>query len=108
MQSFIEKHILLEEMYEDHYYPKFLVDKLKIIMLETIEYLLSGKHDKDEVQEKLDEMTIKINNLQEDFYENDSEIETVARECIATDVQYILDYFSLDIDVEEALRERDW
>ena len=53
-------------------------------------------------------MTIGINELEEDFEENDSEIETVARDCIGTTVEYILRYFDIDIDIEEAIRERDW
>ena len=43
-----------------------------------------------------------------EFDENDSEIETVARECIAADVAYILEWFDIPIDTEEAIRERDW
>lgn len=108
MQNFTENHFLLEEMYDDQYYPKFLVDKLKMVIMDMVGYLVIGGHNKDEIQEKFDEMTININNLQEEFYENDSEIETVARECIAMDIEYIINYFNLAIDVEEALREREW
>ena len=34
--------------------------------------------------------------------------QTVARECIAADVAYILEWFNIPIDTEEAIRERDW
>ena len=47
-------------------------------------------------------------DLQEEFDENDSELETVARECIAENVAYILAWFNIPIDTEEAIRERDW
>lgn len=53
-------------------------------------------------------MTIAINDLQEEFEENDSEIETAARDSIATDVIEILKWFEIDLDVEDALGERDW
>lgn len=53
-------------------------------------------------------MTRAINDLQEEFDENDSEIETVARESIAVTVGDILGWFGIDIDTETALRERDW
>ena len=43
-----------------------------------------------------------------EFDENDSEIETVARDCIGENVGYILAWFGISIDVEEAIRERDW
>ncbi len=53
-------------------------------------------------------MTLAINDLQEEFDENDSEIETVARDSIGVTVGYILDWFGIDIDVEDAIGERDW
>lgn len=56
----------------------------------------------------MDEVVCAINDLQNEFDENDSEIETVARECIAADVAYILEWFDIPIDTEEAIRERDW
>lgn len=56
----------------------------------------------------LDEAVCGINDLQEAFDENDSEIETVARESIAASVAYILKWFDIPIDTEEAIRERDW
>lgn len=53
-------------------------------------------------------MTIAINDLEEEFDENDSEIETVARESIGAAVDYILEWFDIGIDTEEAIGERDW
>ena len=32
----------------------------------------------------------------------------MARECIAATVAYILEWFVIPIDTEEAIRERDW
>ena len=40
--------------------------------------------------------------------ENDSEIETVARDSIAVTIEYILQWFNVDIDIETAVRDRDW
>ncbi len=84
MKAFDPNYKLLDEMYQDDYYPTFLVDKVK------------------------DELQNGINDLQEEFDEHDSEIETVARECIAATVAYILEWFNIPIDTEEAIRERDW
>ena len=53
-------------------------------------------------------MTEAINELQEEFEENDSELETAARESIGQNVEYILKWFGIDIDVEEAMEKRDW
>ena len=74
----------------------------------VIDLLESGETNTDAVQETLDEAVCGINDLQEEFDENDSEIETVARECIAATVAYILEWFGIPIDTEEAIRERDW
>ena len=60
------------------------------------------------IQNKFDEAVESINDLQDEFEENDSEIETVARDCIGETVGYILEWFDIPIDVEEAIRERDW
>lgn len=109
MKKLNEDFVYLEEMYCDDYYPKFLVDKVKACIVEVVEFLEKEEYSSlEEVQEKFDEMTIKINELQDEFEENDSEIETVARDSIGVTVDNILKYFEIDIDVEDAIGERDW
>ena len=83
MKAFDPNYKLLDEMYQDDYYPAFLVDKVKDELQKVIDLLESGETDIEAVQETLDEAVCGINDLQEEFDENDSEIETVARECIA-------------------------
>ena len=68
----------------------------------------TGETDTKVIQETLDQVVCAINDLQEEFDENDSEIETVARDCIGEAVGYVLEWFTIPIDVEEAIRERDW
>ena len=99
---------LLDEMYEDNYYPTFLVDKAKNELQKVIDLLESGETDTEVIQKTLDEAVCGINDLQDEFYENNSEIETVARDCIGVTVAYILEWFGIPIDMEEAIRERDW
>ena len=108
MKAFDRNYKLLEEMYQDEYYPDFLVDKVKAQLQKVIDLLESGETDREAVQEKLDEAVCYINDLQGKFVLNDSEIETVARDCIGESVGYILEWFGIPIDVEEAIRERDW
>ncbi|WP_414697434.1 DUF5713 family protein [Peptacetobacter sp. AB845] len=108
MKKFDINYDLLNEMYQDDYYPNFLVDKIRNELQKVIDLLETGEKDINIIQEKMDEIICSINNLQDEFDENDSEIETVARECIGETVGYILDYFDIPIDVEEAIRERDW
>lgn len=108
MKKFDINYVLLNEMYQDDYYPNFLVDKIRNELQKVIDLIESGEKDINIIQEKMDEIICSINNLQDEFDENDSEIETVARDCIGETVGYILDYFDIPIDVEEAIRERDW
>ena len=77
MKAFDPNYKLLDEMYQDDYYPAFLVDKVKDELQKVIDLLESGETDIEVVQETLDEAVCGINDLQEEFDENDSEIETV-------------------------------
>ena len=108
MKAFDENYKLLDEMYQDEYYPNFLVDKVRAELQKVIGLLESGESNTEVVQKKLDEAVCAINDLQDEFDENDSEIETVARDCIGVTVGYILEWFGIPIDIEEAIRERDW
>ncbi|MEY8391676.1 hypothetical protein D3Z36_08225 [Lachnospiraceae bacterium] len=108
MKKFDSDYRLLEGMYEDGYFPNFLVDKIKSLVQEVIVFLEEGEKDLGIIQQKFDEMTRAINDLQEEFEENDSELETGARESIGETVDYILKWFGIELDVEDALGERDW
>jgi len=108
MKQFDKNYKLLEDMYSDGYFPEFLVDKVRDLIQNVIDFLETGERDLDKIQARFDEMTLAINDLEEEFEENDSEIETVARESIGETVQYILEWFDIDIDVEDAIGERDW
>ena len=108
MKKFDKNYVLLEDMVNDDYYPKFLVDKVKDLIIPVIDLLENGEENKTVIQKALDTMTLAINDLQEEFDEHDSELETVARDSIATTIGDILEYFDIDIDIETALAERDW
>lgn len=99
---------LLKDMYEDDYFPDFLVDKVKDAIKEAVSFIEGGNHTIEEIQGAFDRMTLKINGLGDEFGENGSEIETGARESIGETVDRILTYFEIDIDIEEAIREREW
>ena len=107
MRKFDES-LYLADMYNDDYFPNFLVNKVKAYIVDVVQYLESGERNIDDIQEKFDVMTEHINCLHEEFEENDSEIETGARESIGETVRHILKHFNIAIDVEEAIRNRDW
>jgi hypothetical protein len=98
----------LEDMYKDDYFPDKLVDKVKLAIENVVKFIEEGGHTTTEIQKAFDKMTITINGLQDEFERAGSEIETGARESIGETVMKILEYFRIDIDVEEAIRERDW
>ncbi len=108
MKRFDETYRFLKEMYHDGYFPDFLVDKIRAELENMVAFLETGVSDLGQIQEKFDTMTMAINDLQEEFEENDSEIETVARDSIATDVDKILRWFDVDLNVDDAIGERDW
>ncbi|EOS47914.1 MAG: hypothetical protein HFH43_02365 [Lachnospiraceae bacterium] len=108
MKKFDADYKLLEDMYEDGYFPDFLVDKLRDLIENVITFLETGEQDLQKIQEKFDEMTLAANDLEEEFEENGSELETAARESIGATVAYILQWFEINIGVEDAIRERDW
>jgi hypothetical protein len=98
----------IPEMSNDDYYPPFLVDKLKGVFKETVGQLEKGNLSNSDIQELFDKMIVKTNVLQEEFEENDSEFDTVARESIGMTIDKVLRYFEISMNIEEALRERDW
>ena len=108
MKKFDADYKLLEDMYEDGYFPDFLVDKLRDLIENVITFLETGEQDLQKIQEKFDEMTLAANDLEEEFEENGSALETAARESIGATVAYILQWFEINIGVEDAIRERDW
>ncbi len=108
MKKFDSDYEMLKDMYQDGYFPDFLVDKIKCLLQEMVAFLETGEKEVQKVQQKFDEMTLAINDLQEEFEENDSELETAARESIGETVEYILNWFDIDMDVEDAIGQRDW
>ncbi len=104
----MKEEYYLKDMYNDDYYPKFLVDKIKNILKDLVNILENGETNLTTIQDLFDKATIEINQLEDEFLENDSDIETIARESIGETVYHILKTYNINIDLEEAIRERDW
>jgi tRNA uridine 5-carbamoylmethylation protein Kti12 len=103
-----EDFVFLKDMYADDYFPNQLVDKIRNLIKEVVHFIESGNRTESEIQVQLDRIINGINDLQDEFYENDSEIETVARESIGETISNVLNHFNINIDDEEAIRARDW
>lgn len=106
----VKIYSFLAEMYEDPYFPKKCVDKGKMILIDLC-FNIENTQPKDLEQLYLltHAATDKFNDLQEDFDENDSEIETAARDCIGMDFEFIaISYGFENADVEELIATREW
>jgi Family of unknown function (DUF5713) len=106
----LKNYPFLNEMYQDEYFPNHCVDMGKEILLDLCFQI---EHQKPQTLEELYHLTHtateKFNDLEEVFYENDSEIETVARDCIGTDFHFIATtYGFVDADIEELIATREW
>lgn len=103
-------HPFLKGMYDDGYFPNNLVDKCKDILVDLcFQIEQSQPKSLDALYELTHAATNKFNDLQEEFDENESEIETVARECIAENFEFIaISYGFKEADIEELIATRDW
>ncbi|CAM2961399.1 hypothetical protein SAMN05444143_11317 [Flavobacterium succinicans] len=105
----LKNYAYLKDMYTDSYFPKFLVDKVKIILIELcIDIEKTAPKNLDELYKLTYTATKKINDLQNEFSEQNSEIETGARESIATDFDFIAKAYGFNADSEELIAPREW
>ena len=106
----IKNYSFLDEMYKDDYFPNVCVDMGKEILIDLC-FQIERENPKNlgELYKLTHIATEKFNDLEEVFDENDSEIETVARDCIGTDFLFIANSYGFnDADNEELIATRDW
>lgn len=103
------RHVFLADMYADDYFPKYLVDQGRDILLELC-HTLETQPPKglDELYVHTHRATERFNALQEAFEEADSELETAARESIGMDFAFIAEAYGFEADVEELIAPREW
>ncbi len=106
----IKNHEFLSSMYQDSYFPDFLVDKCKAVLLELCQNIeQKNPQSLEELYALTHSATDKINDLEDDFNENGSEIETGARECLAVDFEFIAHAYGFkNADIEELIATREW
>lgn len=107
-EAFGKDYQILADMYNDDFYPKFLVDKLKSELEKIIAFLETGERNLGKIQNEFDRAFIEMNKLQDEFSKNNSELETVARESVWEAVEYIVRKFNLEIDFKEASRKMEF
>lgn len=105
----LARYEFLREMYADAYFPDPEVDKGKAILVELCEQIEATEPSSlDELYALTHAATERFNALAEDFETAGSEIETAARDCIATDFDAIARAYGFDADMEELVAPRDW
>lgn len=105
----MKDYVFLKDMYADSYFPIFLVDKVKTILIDLcFDIEKTSPKNLNELYTLTHSATIKINQLQDDFFEHDSEIETGARESIGQDFDIIAKSYGFNADVEELIAPREW
>lgn len=106
----IRNHSFLKGMYEDPYFPDFLVDKAKELLIELCAQIEEqNPQNAKELYVLTHIATEKFNDLQNVFDEHDSEIETYARESIASDFDFIAKAYGFaNADGEELIAPREW
>ena len=102
-------HSFLAEMYKDAYFPDLCVDRVKEVLVGMCERIEREKPaDLDALYRLSHAATEQINDLEELFFEHESEIETGAREAIAADFASIARAYGFDADVEQLIAPRNW
>jgi hypothetical protein len=104
----VRDHTLLKPMLTDAYYPGHLVAKGQDFLRQLAERIEREAPEGEAVCILTQATTEAFNQLQEEFWQADSEIETVAREAIAADVKFILEAYGYEVNIEKAITNRDW
>ena len=105
----LRNYSFLKSMYSDTYFPNFLVDKGKAILVDLC-FQIEKENPKNlsELYKLTHAATNKFNDLENEFGENGSEIETGARESIGGDFFFIAKAYGYDADIEELIATRYW
>jgi len=104
----VREHTFLQAMLTDSYFPKHLVGKGQLVLRQLAERIEREAPEGEAVYALTRATTETFNEMQEEFAEAGSEIETAAREAIGGDVAFILKAYGYDVDIEEAIANRDW
>lgn len=101
---------MLQDMYDDGYFPNFLVDKIKQILMDMCQTIEQTRPaDEAALLVLTHAATEKINDLEDEFEENDSELETGAREAMGAAFDFIVrSYGFADVGIEDVIAPRDW
>ncbi|CAL9381563.1 hypothetical protein SUDANB1_01073 [Streptomyces sp. enrichment culture] len=106
----VSTHPFLRGLYEDDYYPDDVLDRGRAILLALCERIERERPAGLAALYALTQAaTEEFNDLEAAFEASGSEIETVAREGIAEDFDFVARAYGFrDADVEELIATREW
>lgn len=109
----LQSHEFLADMYQDDYYPNHLVVKIEQILLAMCEQIEANPPATiGEFCAYSHPAVEAINELEDEFDEHDSELETVARECMGGEFATIARAYGFDKltgdEREEIIAPREW
>ncbi|MCP2328773.1 ATP-dependent RNA circularization protein (DNA/RNA ligase family) [Hamadaea flava] len=106
----VARYSFLAEMYQDDYYPDHVVDLGKAILVRMCDRIEAEQPaDLAALYAITHAATEEFNDLEEAFDQAGSEIETVARDAIGTDFDFIATAYGFaDADIEELISTREW
>ncbi len=105
----IKQYHFLEPMYHDPFFPKPLVDEGKDILINLC-FKIETQQPKNtkEFLVLTQEATEAFNQLDAKFMSQGSELETVAREAIAVDMEFIAKSYGFNENIETLIENREW
>jgi hypothetical protein len=110
MNNALASYAFPRGLYNDPYYPDHVLDKGKAILLRLCERIEAERPaDLAALYVLTQAATEEFNDLESEFDEAGSGIETVAREEIAESFWAIADAYGFaDADIEQLIATRDW
>jgi len=102
-------HPFLHDMRQDSYFPAPLVEQGRQILLRLCERIeREPPVDAAALCALTHAATLEFNVLGEAFEAQGSELESVARDNIGSDVDFIARSYGFDVDVEDLISPREW
>jgi hypothetical protein len=105
--SLLLRYSILEEIFKDDYFPKFLAEGGKLILAQLYEKIeCQDIQSLDALYNLTRAATVKFNALIDEFEENHVGIEPSVRDCISKDFDYIADSYGFVLTRKNV--ERKW
>lgn len=105
--EFDKEYELLAEMYKESYYPNHLVDVIKVMLTSVIHEIELGDIDIDRIRRAFQTFVIAATSMLDNFA-NINTRGTIMRKhdiyVITKDIEYILSWFSIGIDIKDILK----